>query len=32
MLYKRGIYMEAKPFSIGFRIEHPQSLIDKPGA
>lgn len=29
MLYKRGIYMEAKPFSIGFRIEHPQSLIDK---
>ena len=24
-----GIYMEAKPFSIGFRIEHPQSLIDQ---
>ena len=29
MIYKRGIYVEAKPFSIGFRIEHPQSLIDK---
>ncbi len=29
MLHERGIYMEAKPFSIGFRIEHPQSLIDK---
>jgi uncharacterized FAD-dependent dehydrogenase len=28
MLYKRGVYIEAKPFSIGFRIEHPQSLID----
>jgi uncharacterized protein len=29
MLYQRGVYMEAKPFSIGFRIEHPQSLIDQ---
>ncbi|MBS0310052.1 MAG: NAD(P)/FAD-dependent oxidoreductase [Proteobacteria bacterium] len=29
MLDARGVYMEAKPFSIGFRIEHPQSLIDK---
>lgn len=29
MLHARGICMEAKPFSIGFRIEHPQSLIDK---
>jgi hypothetical protein len=29
VLHKRGVYMEAKPFSIGFRIEHPQSLIDK---
>jgi len=29
MLYDRGVYIEAKPFSIGFRIEHPQSLIDK---
>lgn len=28
MLYNRGVHMEAKPFSIGFRIEHPQSLID----
>jgi uncharacterized protein len=28
MLYRRGIAMEAKPFSIGFRIEHPQSLVD----
>ena len=28
MLQKRGIYIEAKPFSVGFRIEHPQSLID----
>src|SRR5450830_790698 len=29
MLYQRGVSMEAKPFSIGFRIEHPQSLIDR---
>ena len=29
MLYKRGIHLEAKPFSVGFRIEHPQSLIDQ---
>ncbi len=29
MLHERGVYMEAKPFSVGFRIEHPQSLIDK---
>ena len=28
MLADRGVYIEAKPFSIGFRIEHPQSLID----
>jgi uncharacterized FAD-dependent dehydrogenase len=28
MIHKRGIYIEPKPFSIGFRIEHPQSLID----
>lgn len=28
MLYRRGVHIEAKPFSIGFRIEHPQSLID----
>ncbi len=29
MLYARGVFMEAKPFSIGFRIEHPQGLIDR---
>ena len=29
MLYDRGVYVEAKPFSIGFRIEHPQSIIDR---
>ncbi|KNZ34179.1 MAG: hypothetical protein AD742_01920 [Methylibium sp. NZG] len=28
MLHARGVFMEAKPFSVGFRIEHPQSLID----
>jgi len=35
-LHRRGVFMEAKPFSIGFRIEHPQGLIDRarfgPGA
>ena len=29
MLHQRGVRMEAKPFSIGYRIEHPQSLIDR---
>jgi uncharacterized protein len=29
MLYDKGVYIEAKPFSIGFRVEHPQPLIDK---
>jgi len=29
MLHERGVFMEAKPFSIGFRIEHPQGLIDR---
>ncbi|MEI8029478.1 MAG: FAD-dependent oxidoreductase [Comamonadaceae bacterium] len=29
MLYQRGVAMQAKPFSIGFRIEHPQSVIDR---
>ncbi len=29
MLHRRGVFMEAKPFSVGFRIEHPQSLIDR---
>jgi uncharacterized FAD-dependent dehydrogenase len=29
MLHARGVAMEAKPFSIGFRIEHPQAMIDR---
>jgi uncharacterized FAD-dependent dehydrogenase len=29
MLYSRGVHVEAKPFSIGLRIEHPQALIDR---
>ena len=29
MLYNKGVYIEAKPFSIGFRIEHEQSMIDE---
>ena len=29
VLHDAGVYVEAKPFSVGFRIEHPQSLIDK---
>ena len=29
MLHARGVFLEAKPFSIGFRIEHPQSVIDR---
>jgi hypothetical protein len=28
-LHDAGVFMESKPFSVGFRIEHPQSLIDK---
>lgn len=28
MLHRRGVFFEAKPFSIGVRIEHPQSIID----
>jgi uncharacterized FAD-dependent dehydrogenase len=28
-LHARDIYIEAKPFAVGFRIEHPQSLVDK---
>jgi uncharacterized FAD-dependent dehydrogenase len=28
MLERSSVYLEAKPFAIGFRIEHPQSLID----
>ena len=29
MLFDCGVYIEAKPFSIGFRVEHPQGLIDR---
>jgi uncharacterized FAD-dependent dehydrogenase len=29
MLHERGVHLEAKPFSIGFRIEHPQGVIDR---
>lgn len=29
MLHERGVHIEAKPFSIGFRVEHPQGLIDR---
>ena len=29
MLHRRGVFIEPKPFALGFRIEHPQSLIDK---
>jgi uncharacterized FAD-dependent dehydrogenase len=29
MLHARGVDIEAKPFSLGFRIEHPQGMIDK---
>ncbi|PLP98715.1 NAD(P)/FAD-dependent oxidoreductase [Cupriavidus pauculus] len=29
MLHDRGVFMEAKPFSLGFRIEHPQGLINR---
>ncbi len=29
MLHARGVHIEAKPFALGFRIEHPQSLIDR---
>ena len=29
MLHQKGIAMESKPFAVGFRIEHPQTLINK---
>jgi uncharacterized FAD-dependent dehydrogenase len=29
MLHRRGVYMEAKPFAMGLRIEHPQGVIDR---
>ncbi|WP_339799178.1 NAD(P)/FAD-dependent oxidoreductase [uncultured Marinobacter sp.] len=28
MLHRNGVFVEAKPFAVGFRVEHPQSLID----
>ena len=28
LLYKKGILIEAKPFALGVRVEHPQSIID----
>ena len=28
-IHELGVFVEAKPFAVGFRIEHPQSLIDK---
>ncbi len=29
MLHRQGVYIEPKPFSIGFRVEHPQAMIDE---
>ncbi|NDC61104.1 MAG: FAD-dependent oxidoreductase [Betaproteobacteria bacterium] len=29
MLHRHGVQMQAKPFSIGVRIEHPQGVIDR---
>jgi uncharacterized FAD-dependent dehydrogenase len=29
MLHRHAVAMEAKPFSVGVRIEHPQSVIDR---
>ncbi len=29
MLHDKGVHIEAKPFSIGFRVEHPQGMIDR---
>jgi len=29
LLYDKGVHLEAKPFALGVRIEHPQALIDK---
>jgi len=29
MLHRHAVAMQAKPFSIGVRIEHPQSIIDR---
>jgi uncharacterized FAD-dependent dehydrogenase len=29
LLYKKGVEIEAKPFAVGVRVEHPQQLIDQ---
>ena len=29
MLHRQGVFIEAKPFAVGFRIEHPQGQIDR---
>jgi uncharacterized FAD-dependent dehydrogenase len=29
MLHRHGVFIEPKPFAVGFRIEHPQSMIDR---
>ena len=29
MLWRKGVHIEAKPFSVGFRVEHPQGMIDR---
>ena len=29
MLHRHGVAMQAKPFSLGFRIEHPQGVVDR---
>lgn len=29
MLHEKGVFIKAKPFSVGFRIEHEQSVIDE---
>lgn len=29
MLYKKGLFMEGKPFAVGIRIQHPQKMINK---
>jgi uncharacterized FAD-dependent dehydrogenase len=29
MLFERGVQMQAKAFSVGFRVEHPQGVIDR---
>lgn len=28
MLHQKEVHIDAKPFSVGFRIEHPQSIVD----